>query len=870
MARTRALEGELLRLYRGFLWLYPAEFRAEYGRELCLVFKDRWREERSLPRLLLVWFHAVSGILTEAPREHCQMIMQDLRYALRIMRKDALVTAAAIVILALGVGSTTLVFSLANGLLIRPLPYPEPDRLVAVTEYSPTDSNEARSINFLNYLDFRARARGFEDIGVYSGDDFPIRGEGDAERVYAADVTDGVFRVLHVPPMLGRSFTREDSLPAAPKVLVLSEELWQRRYGRDPKILGRVLDTGSDRYTVVGVMPADFHFPDRAEIWLPIQTDPAKAARTDYYLRSVARLKPGVPVAQATAEVYSLLEQIHRENSAANNGWRARTVPIREFVAGRYRTAVLTLLAAVGLLLLIACANVSNLLLVKASARVREMALRTALGATRRRIVRQLLSEGILLGLAGGALGVLLAYLGIPALLALIPIDMPRWMIFSVDYRVLGFALAMSLLTSLVFGIAPAFGLFGGNLTDTLKEGGRGGSAGLRQKLLRNGLVIGEVALSVTLLTGAGLMVRSFLALRTQNLGFHSENVLSLDVGYPEKRYPDGPQARALLHRLTEEISALPGVTSTAFSSGVPLNDGWGRIYTIEGRPVPLKDMKFVNHVVTTPGYFHTLGIPLLKGRDFTEADYDAPRIVIVSERFVKTNWPRESPLGKRMQFGPPGKNQPWHTIVGVVADSRHGTLKGEDRPNVYLPFSPDYSPSSLLVRTSSDPLQIVKAMRDRILAVDHDITVNHVFSLEQIVDRVAWQDRFFTVLFGGFATLALLLAAVGLYATLSYTVSLHTHEIGIRMALGASSSRVRSMVMRQGMALAGAGLLVGISASLALTRLLKTQLYEVSPTDPASYLVAPVVLILVALLASSEPTRRATRVDPIIALRQE
>jgi putative ABC transport system permease protein len=870
MARARTLEAEVLRLYRGILWLYPAEFRAEYGRELCLVFKDRWREERSLSRLLLVWFHAVLGILTEAPREHCQMIMQDLRYALRIMRKDALVTAAAITILALGIGSTTLVFSLANGLLIRPLPYPEPGRLVAVTEYSPTDPSEARAINFLNYLDIRARARSFEDIGVYYGDDFAIRGEGDAERVYVGQVTDGVFRVLRVPPLLGRFFTREDDLPKAPKVVVLSEELWQRRYGRDPKILGHVIDTGGERYTVVGVMPADFHFPDRMEAWLPIQMDPAKAARTDYFMRSVARLKPGVSIAQATSEAHSLLEQIHRENPAANNGWHAHAVPIRDFVAGNYRTAVITLLAAVGLLLLIACANVSNLLLVKASARVREMALRTALGASRRRIARQLLSEGILLGLAGGALGVVLAYLGIPALLALIPVDLPRWMNFSVDHRVLGFALAVSLLTSLVFGVAPAFGLFGGNLTDTLKEGGRGGSAGLRQKLLRNGLVVGEVALSVTLLTGAGLMVRSFLALRSQNLGFRSEKVLSLDVGYPQKRYPDGPQARALLDQLTSEVAALPGVTSAAFASGVPLNDGWGRIYTIQGRPVPLKDMRFVNHVVVTPGYFRTLGIPLLKGRDFTAADYDTPHIVIVSESFVKKNWPGENAIGKRVRFGPPVKNEPWHTVVGVVADSRHGQLKGEDRPNVYLPLSPEFSLGSLLVRTSVDPLQLVKTIRDRVVSTDHDIDVSHVFSLEQVVDRVAWRERFFTVLFGGFAVLALVLAAVGLYATLSYTVSLHTHEIGVRMALGASASRVRNMVIRQGLALAGSGLVIGILAALALTRLLKAQLYEISPMDPASYLIAPVVLMLVALLAASEPTRRATQVDPIIALRHE
>ncbi len=870
MARQRSLETEAVRVYRGFLFLYPAEFRAEYGRELCLVFKDRWREERSLPRLFVVWCHAIFGILSEAPREHCQMIIQDLRYALRILRKDPLVTAAALAILALGIGSTTLVFSLANGLLIRPLPYPDPDRLAAVAEYNPAEGDPPRVINFLNYLDFRARARSFEDLGLYSSAEFPLRGEREAEQVPAAQVTDGVFRVLRVAPLYGRVFTRADNLPQAAKVVLLGEDLWQRRYGRDPKIVGKTVDSGDDRYTVVGIMPAGFHFPDRAELWFPLQMDPAKANRTDYFLRSVARLKPGVSIAQATEEMKSLLAEIHRENPGVNNGWNVRVIPIRDYVAGRYRIAVITLLAAVGFLLLIACANVSNLLLVKASARVREIALRTALGATRRRIVRQLLSEGLLLGLAGGALGVLLAVLGVPALLALIPTDLPRWMVFSLDHRVLGFALAVSLLTSVVFGVAPAFGLFAGNLTDTLKEGGRGGGTGLRQKLLRNGLVLGEVALSVTLLTGAGLMVRSFLALRMQNLGYHPEHVLSLGVGYPENKYPEGPRVHALLQRLTAEVSGLPGVQSAAFSSGVPLDDSWGRIFTIEGRPLPLKDMPSINHVVTTPGYFRTVGIPLLKGREFNDADYDAPHIVIVSASFANKHWPRENALGKRIRFGPPIRNEPWHTIVGIVADSRHDQLKGEDRPNVYLPESPQFSIDSLLIRTTEDPLRLAGAVRDRIVGIDRDIIVSRVFTLEQIVDLAAWQDRFFTVLFSGLALLALVLAAVGLYATLSYTVSLHTHEIGIRMALGASASRVRGMVLRQGLTLAGAGLLLGICGALALTRLLKTQLYQVSPLDPATFFTAPAVLFLVALLASYLPTRRATRVDPIIALRHE
>jgi len=870
MSRAPKSQAGVLRLYQPFLWLYPAEFRDEYRRELCLAVMDRWREERSITGSLVVWFHAVFGIFYQAPREHYHMIIHDLRYAFRILRKDLSVTAAAILILALGIGSTTLVFSLANGLLLRPLPYPQPERIIAVTESSPKDLNETTQISFPNYFDIRARARLLDDIGVYNSGQSAVRGEGSAERIPGARVSDGVFRVLGVEPVLGRAFSRQDDVPNGPKDVVLSEELWQRRYGRDPHVLGRTLQIDDSRWTVIGVMPAGFHFPDRADLWFPLQMDPLKAARTDYFLRAVARLKPGVSVEQASSELESLLEQIHRENPAVNNNWIALAIPIREFVAGSYRKAVITLLVAVTLLLIIACANVCSLLLVKASARVREIAVRTALGATRSRLLRQLITESLLLGLASGALGVLLAYAGIPALLSLIPVDLPLWMNFSPDYRVLGFAVGVSLLTTLAFGIVPAFGSFHSDLTDSLKEGGRGGTTGIRGKLMRHALVVGEVALSVILLAGAGLMIRSFLALRMQDLGYRPENVLTMTIDYPENRYPDGAPARAMLRRLTEEVSSLPQVISTSFGSGIPLNDGWGRIFTIEGHPLDVKDMTFINHVVVTPGYFRTLSIPLLQGRDFTDDDFDAPRIVIVSDLFAKKNWPNENPLGKRIRFGPPKNNEPWHTVVGVVADSKHGKYKGEDRASVYLPSNPDITPNALLVRTNGDPLQLQQALSARVVGFDPDIVVSRVFSLEQIIARVSWQDRFLTVLFTAFATLALLLAAVGLYATISYSVSLSTHEIGIRMALGASASRVRAMILQQGMTLAVAGLFIGVVIAFALARLLKTQLYEISPNDPVTYIAVPIVLVLVAALAAFLPTRRATRVDPVVALRHE
>jgi len=867
MALARHRETGVLRLYRHCLALYPSEFRDEYAHELCLTFADRWREERS-PRVCL---EGLSGILQEAPKEHFHVILKDLRYALRILRKDTTVTLAALAILALGIGATTLVFSLANGLLLRPLPYADPGRIVAIGEYSPKDPNEYGQISFLNFRDYAARERLVENVGVYNGYSVILRGDGEAENVPAEAVSDGVLRSLGVAPILGRIFTREDTAPNAPKVVILSEELWTRRYSRDPQIVGRSIEVDSGKPTVIGVMPADLRFPSNTQLWLADRSDPAKAARTDYYMRAIARLKPGVTVEQAASEWESILQQIHRENQAANNNWKALVTPLRTFAAAAFRKQVIALLVAVALLLAIACANVSNLLLVKASARGREMAVRMAMGASRTRLVRQLASESVLLGLAGGALGTGLAYVGLPALLSLIPVDLPRWMKFSLDGRVLLFSLALSLATSLAFGLAPAFGSSVVDLSSSLKEGGRAGSGGVRHKLLRGGLVVGEVALSVILLAGAGLTVRSFLALRAQNLGYNPEHVLSMDVDYPDQRYPDGPKAHEMIRRLTADISSLPGVTSAAFTSGVPLGqDQWSRIYTIEGRPRALKDMPFVNHVVTVPGYFATLGIPLLEGRDFTEADYDNQHVLVVTRAFTRMNWPGESAIGKHVRFGPPVNNEPWFTIVGVAADNRHDLLKGRGRPVVYLPYSANVTPSSLLVRASGDPAKMVSAIRARMRAFDPDIALDHIVTLPQLIERASWQDRFLAILFLAFAVMALTLAAVGLYAALSYTVSLHSREIGIRMALGASTASVQGMLLRQGMALAVAGLAIGLAGALAMTRLLESQLYAISTSDPITYAVTPLVLLAVATLAVLVPARRATRVDPAIVLRSE
>jgi putative ABC transport system permease protein len=874
--KQRGIRGEALRLYRGLLFLYPAEFRDEYARELCLALDDRCREHQSAPGLLLVWVHAALGVFFEAPKEHYHMIIQDLRYAIRVMRRDALVTAAAIVVLALGIGSTTLVFSLADGLLVRPLPYPEQDRLVAVEEYHPLETRAGGAVAFPNYLDIRARTQLLQDLALYSEGRATIRGEGDAERVPSALASDGLFGILQVQPLFGRTFTPEEELKNGPKVVVLGEDLWRRRYGADPDIIGKTLIIGTDPTTVIGVMPSRFHFPENADMWLPLHLSAADprggATRTDHWLQGIARLKPGVSDEQASDELRSTMEQINAENPVTSYGNIARALPFRAYVASQYRLAVISLLGAVGFLLLIACANVTSLLLVKASSRAREMAVRAALGASRRRLIRQLVSESVLLGLAGGAAGLALTYTGLRPLLSLIPITLPTWMHFEIGGRVLGFALAVSLLTSILFGLVPAFGTSGVDLTEALKEGGRSATTGTRRRFVRNGLVVGEVALSLALLAGAGLMVRSFLALRSQELGFKPENVVTMQLAVPDTRYPQGPPARALLGRVQEEVSSSPGVASVAFATGAPLNSGWGRSLTVEGYPVlALKDAPMIQHTVVSPGYFKTLGITLLDGREFVDSDWDNPRVTIVDQSLARKYWPAESPIGKRIRFGPPEDNEPWHTIVGVVSNVQNQTLSEPGNLSVYLPVSPAFSPSmSLIARADHDPLRVSGGIRARIQQIDPDIAISLVRTEDQIIERASWPQRFFAVLFAVFAALALVLAAVGLYGVLAYAVSLRTHEIGIRMALGATGSQVRQMVMRQGVMLVGIGLAVGTLATYGLTRLLASQLYQVSATDPRTYAGVTTVLVVTALLASYLPARRATRVDPVVALRDE
>ncbi len=865
-----------LRAYRGLMFLYPKEFRGEYARELCLAFDDRCRAARSAFQIFAIWIHSAVGVFTDAPKEHIHVIIQDLRHALRLMRKDLVVTLTAIAILTLGIGSTTIVFSLANGLLVRPLPYPHTDRIVYIEETNTSPGAFADSIAFPNYLDMRARTRLLDDIALYNERLATIRGEGlSAERVPAADVSDGLFRVLGVAPLLGRTFTREEDLPNGPKVVVIGEDLWRRRFGADPNIVGRVINMVSTHTQIIGVMPSSFCFPNRAVAWLPLQLSPKDSTRTSHYLLGIARLKSGVSIEQADAELQSLMEQINRENPVTSYGNSAHALPIRDVLAGSYRLEVITLLGAVGFLLLIACANITNLLLVKATARAREMAVRTALGATRTRLIRQLITESILLGAIGGAAGLALTYAGLPALLRLIPIDLPTWMNFSIDRRVLIFVTAISLFTSIFFGIAPAFGISRVDTSNALRDSSRGSTSGRGRRIFRNALVVGEVALSFVLLAGAGLMIRSFLALRHQSLGYDTDHTLTMYMAVPSAAYPQGPKSTALNQLVHDQLASLPGVSDVAFASGIPLEINWGRSLTVEGFPVlALQDAPMINHTQTTPGYFRALGIPILEGRDFTEDDYNNPRaaipVTIIDQRLAKNYWPHSSALGKRIRFGPPADNEPWHTIVGVVAAVKNQRLANSPRWDAYLPYPKDTVGDGIVIRTSGDPAQLISAARARMKDINPDIALSAVYTMQQILDRSSWQERFFAVLFAVFATLAMLLVAVGLYGVLAYTVSLRTGEIGIRMALGATAARVQSMILKQGLALVITGLAIGAITATALTRLLSTQLYNVKSTDPFTFTAVAALLSAVALAACYLPSRRAMQVDPIVCLRTE
>ena len=807
-------------------------------------------------------------------------LLQDLRYGMRMLRSRPAFTAVAVLALALGIGANTAIFSVVDAVLLKPLPYRAPERLVMIWhEYAQMNLPKA-SLSVPSYIEYRDNVRAFENVAAATNWSANLTGTGEPERVQGARVTGNFLATVGVPPMIGRDFLGEDDAPGGERVVILGHGLWQRRFGGDPGILGKVLALNGEDHTVVGVMPPGFVFFQPVDLFKPIAFTAGQAAPANHgneFLIGVARLKPGVTLRQAGSEMDGIAARLRQQFYV--EGWSPRLFPLLEEMTGDLRPALLVLMAAVGCVLLIACSNVANLLLARATSRQREMAIRSALGAGRLRVVRQLMTESVLLGVAGGALGLLLAFLGLKALLAAAPGEATQAVLggrsIGLDGTALGFTLGVSVLTGIVFGLAPALQASRMDLNDLLKEGSRGEGLGERGHRLLGVFVVSQVAVALVLLAGAGLLVRSFLRLRAVDPGFRLDHVLTMRLTLPQTRYTEDGQVAAFFDDLLRRLSALPGVRSAAAVSNLPMSgDNASASFAIEGlevpqgQPSPHGDSHIVSH-----DYFTALGIPLVQGRFFDRRDGPgAAKVAVIDQVLADRYWPAGDAIGRRMALyfeGSPDKPV-WREIVGVVGHVKKYGLDGRVKEQYYIP-SPQQARRSmfLALRTATAPTSIVAAARAAVRDLDTGLPVFRVQTMEQVLDGTLVTRRFAMLLLGIFAAVALVLAAVGLYGVISYSVAQRTREIGIRMALGARSRDVVRMVVRRGMRLTAIGLVIGVGSALAVTRFLASLLFAVQPYDPPTLLTVAAILAGVAWLASFLPARRAARVDPMMALRE-
>ena len=810
-------------------------------------------------------------------------LLQDLRYGFRMLAKNPGFTAVAVLTLALGIGANTAIFSVVNAVLLKPLPYRDADRLVMVWEQNPERGWYRNIVSAANFLDWRKQNDVFTQMAAEDPQkSFNLTGTGKPEEVWGEQVTANLFTLLGVKPFKGRDFLPEEDRPGGPRVVILSYGLWMRRYGGDAALVGKQISLNNESYTVVGIMPAGFYFPpfwrDTAGgLWVPglNLSNPERAAHQ--YI-AIARMKPGVSLSQAQAEMDTIAHRIVQQ-APDDKGWGVGLVGLREQVVGETRRPLLILFGAVGFVLLIACANVANLTTARTATRQREMAVRMALGANRARLIRQFLTESLFLAVLGGTLGLLVAPWAVGILKAVSDISaLGLWggaglADVTVNGAVLAFTMVVTLATGMVFGLAPALGASTPDMNQSLKEGGRGGSEGAHHHCLRSVLVVSEFALALILLAGAGLMIRTLVLLGRVNLGFDAHNVLTMRVPLLGPRYQE-PRAQAqFFTALLERVKTIPGVQWASVSRGLPVEgwDGWGFVTEDNPSPPP-NETPDGNYQVIGPDYFRAMGIPLREGRFFTDADTAASaRVVIVNEELVRKQWPAQDPIGKRLRVG--GKDRPWLSVVGVVGNAMTEWPTPSFFQEFYLPYTQypwDLAPRHVVVRTALNPASVATAIQREVTALDKDQPVANVRTLEQVVGEAVGPQRFAMMLLGAFAALALVLASVGIYGIMAYAVSERTHEIGIRMALGADRGNVLSMVVGQALVLALVGAGIGLAGALGLTRLLSSLLYGVAPTDPLTFGLAPLVLVAVSLLASYLPARRATRVDPMAALRYE
>ncbi|HKQ91015.1 MAG TPA: ABC transporter permease [Blastocatellia bacterium] len=876
--------------FRFWLWLIavvgvivPRRLRADWRQEWEAELRYRetllsewarldWRNKLDL---LLRSLGAFRDALLLQPRRLEDEMFQDLRFGARMLLKAPSFMLAAILSLAIGIGATSAIFGVVNGVVLRPLPYREPERLVRLWQNKVIAGVSGIPVSEGNVNVWRKQAQSFETVGVFYSTDSVITGEADPEQIPGARVSHDLLPMLGYQPAIGRHFLPEENRPGAANVVILSHKFWQRRFGGDPAILGRSITLDhTNQYTVIGVMPPEASFPDKSEFWLPEKIT-ANDRHNIRRLSVLARLKPGVTPQMAQMEVSQINSQLKQRIPDDYEGWETELQPLHDSIVGKVRNSLLVLFGAVGFVLLIACANVANLLLARASARQKEMAMRAALGASRLRLIRQLLTESVTLAVLGGVAGLALARLAVKALIALNPPDVPRLAQVNLDGRVLAFTLFTTLLVGIIFGLAPALHSSKPDLNNALKDGAAAGSGGrrwLRRFGFRDLMVVAQTALAVVLLAGAGLLIKSFVKLRQVELGFTPANVVSLTLSPPFSKFPKDYKRADYYRRMTDSLKTMPGVEAVALATGAPTTGAYmNASISIAARTEPDNaeaQRAFVS--VVSADYFRAIGNPLKQGRSFTDDDNESSqRVAIINETMARTYFAGMNPIGHRIFFkGEPDKQM---EIVGVTVDIKQFGLDQENKPAIYQPSGQhDVSSLKLIVRTSGAPAAIIPALRRRILSEDKFTAITRVRTLDELVSDSVAQPRFYTLLLAIFAAIALALAVVGVYSLMAYSVSRRAHEIGVRMALGAEAGMILRLVIGRGLTLILAGVAVGLAGAFALTRLMSGLLFSVSATDPAVFAAISLILIAVALAACVFPARKATRIDPMVALRHD